>query len=100
MPRYRPSKATRDEDDFVITIAKGMPQLRHLELVGSEMTDTGLQAILDGCPHLVSLDLRRCFNINLKSTCGMLCTERIKNVSTENVFYIRMNVLALCNPYM
>ncbi|XP_074327132.1 putative F-box/LRR-repeat protein 23, partial [Apium graveolens] len=73
-----PSGITRDEDDFVIAITKAMPQLRHLELVGCEMTNTGLQAILDGCPHLVSLDLRRCFNINLNSSCGMLCKERIK----------------------
>lgn len=77
---YRPSEITHDEDDFVITIAKCMPQLRHLELVGSEMTNTGLQAILDGCTHLVSLNLRHCFNINLNSSCGMLCRERIKDM--------------------
>ncbi|KAK1375548.1 putative F-box/LRR-repeat protein 23 [Heracleum sosnowskyi] len=67
-------------DDFVMAIAKAMPQLRHLELISNSMTHKGLQAILDGCPHLEFLDIRRCFFINLDGSCGKLCKERIKNL--------------------
>lgn len=67
-------------DDFVMAIAKGMSQIRHLQLIGSAMTNKGLQAILDGCPQLESLDLRRCFYINLDGSCGKLCRERIKDL--------------------
>ncbi|KAK1375551.1 putative F-box/LRR-repeat protein 23 [Heracleum sosnowskyi] len=67
-------------DAFVMAIAKGMPQLLHLELIGSAMTNKGLQAILDGCPQLESLDLRRCFYLNLDGSFGKLCKERIKNL--------------------
>lgn len=67
-------------DDFVIAIAKGMSQLIHLKLTGNEMSNKGLQAILDGCPNLQSLDLRGCFNINLNESCGKLCKEKIKDL--------------------
>ncbi|KAK1375549.1 putative F-box/LRR-repeat protein 23 [Heracleum sosnowskyi] len=67
-------------DDFVIAIAKGMPQLLHLQLTGSKMTNKGLYAILHGCPNLQSLDLRGCFDIDLNESCGKLCKERIKNL--------------------
>lgn len=67
-------------DAFVIAVAKCMSQLLNLQLTGSEMTNKGLQAILDGCPNLHSLDLRGCFNINLGDSCGKLCKERIKNL--------------------
>ena len=42
-----------------------MPGLRRLNLFGNTMTNVGLQAILDGCLEIESLDLRRCFNVNL-----------------------------------
>lgn len=74
------STGVSSADDFVIAIAKGMPQLLHLQLTGSKMTNEGLQTILDGCPNLQSLDLRGCFNINLNESCGKLCKERIKNL--------------------
>ncbi|KAL8113441.1 F-box protein SKIP19-like [Apium graveolens] len=67
-------------DAFCMAIAKGMPKLRHLELIGSAMTNKGLQAILDGCPQLETLDLRRCFYINLDGSFRKLCMERIKNL--------------------
>ncbi|KAL8113284.1 F-box protein SKIP19-like [Apium graveolens] len=69
-----------DADAFVMDIAKGMPKLRHLELIGNSMTNKGLQAILDGCLQLETLDLRRCFYINLDGSFGKLCMERIKNL--------------------
>ncbi|MFS7957250.1 putative leucine-rich repeat domain superfamily [Helianthus anomalus] len=52
-----------DADDELITclneialvVAENLPELTHLELNGSCMTNTGSQAILDGCRHLESL---------------------------------------------
>ena len=54
-----------DDDYGALAIAKNMPKLRHLWLIGNRVTNDGLQAILDGCPHLESLDLRKCFNVTL-----------------------------------
>ncbi|XP_076910530.1 F-box protein SKIP19-like [Bidens hawaiensis] len=51
-------------DDTVLAIGKNLPELRHLELIGSSLSNIGLQAILDGCGHLESLDLRQCFHID------------------------------------
>lgn len=52
-------RITDAENDFVIAITEGMPQLRHLGLGldGSDMTNTGLQAILDG---LTGCELYNC----------------------------------------
>ncbi|CAH8273268.1 unnamed protein product [Arabidopsis lyrata] len=45
------------DDDDAIAIAESMPELRHLQLIGNgRLTDTGLNAIRDGCPHLEHLD--------------------------------------------
>ncbi|RXI08726.1 hypothetical protein DVH24_022870 [Malus domestica] len=39
--------------------------LQHLQVFGNELTDEGLQEILDCCPRLVSLDLHYCFNLKV-----------------------------------
>lgn len=67
-------------DEEVIAIAKSFPQLRHLQLIGNKMTNKGLQEILDTCTHLESLDLRRCFNINLEGSLGKRCLEQTKKL--------------------
>ncbi|XP_030479836.1 F-box protein SKIP19 [Cannabis sativa] len=69
-----------DFNNVVIAISKNLPELRHLQLIGSWMNNLGLQAILDGCCKLESLDLRRCLNINLKGDLGRRCAEQIKLV--------------------
>ncbi|CAH1445293.1 unnamed protein product [Lactuca virosa] len=51
-------------------IGENLHELRHLELIGNNMTNIGLQAILDGCCHLESLDLRQCLYIDLKGDMG------------------------------
>ncbi|XVF68321.1 hypothetical protein PTKIN_Ptkin10aG0195400 [Pterospermum kingtungense] len=61
-----------------------MHGLRHLQLVGNELSNQGLQAILDGCPYLESLDLRNCFNVNLEGDLGERCAEQIKNLKHPN----------------
>ena len=40
-----------------------MHGLRTLALHGSDVTNDELAAVLDGCPHLESLDMSKCFNI-------------------------------------
>ncbi|KAK7305700.1 hypothetical protein VNO77_43610 [Canavalia gladiata] len=47
-----------DNDGDAFAIAKTMPNLRHLQLLGNLLSNDGLLAILDGCNHLESLDLR------------------------------------------
>lgn len=63
-----------------LAVAKNMPNLHHLQLFGNKMTNEGLQAILDGCPLLESLDLRQCFNVSLGGNLGRLCSQRIKDL--------------------
>lgn len=69
-----------DLDMEAHAIAKTMPQLCHLSLFGNTMTNAGLQAILDSCPHLESLDLRQCFNIKFGGKIGQICEQRIKDL--------------------
>jgi hypothetical protein len=67
-------------DEEALAIAKNMPGLRHLQLFGNKLTNDGVQAILDGCPHLESLDLRQCFNVTLTGNLGRRCAEQIKDL--------------------
>ncbi|XVF68317.1 hypothetical protein PTKIN_Ptkin10aG0195000 [Pterospermum kingtungense] len=67
-------------DDEALAIAKNMHGLRHLQLVGNRLSNQGLEAILDGCLYLESLDLRNCFNVNLEGDLGKRCAEQIKNL--------------------
>ncbi|CAH8385109.1 unnamed protein product [Eruca vesicaria subsp. sativa] len=52
-------------DDDAFAIAKTMPGLIHLQLVGNSLTNAGLNAIVENCPHLKYLDLQNCIYINL-----------------------------------
>ncbi|CAK9321246.1 unnamed protein product [Citrullus colocynthis] len=65
-------------DKRAVAMAETMPKLRHLQICGNGLTDRGLQAILDGCPDLESLDLRQCFNLNLAGQLRQKCAQRIK----------------------
>ncbi|KAL3833682.1 hypothetical protein ACJIZ3_008418 [Penstemon smallii] len=68
------------DDEYALAIAKTMPNLRHLRLFGDQMTNEGLQAILDNCQRLESLDLRKCFNIDLTGDLGKRLSRQIKNL--------------------
>ncbi|XP_010440581.1 PREDICTED: putative F-box/LRR-repeat protein 23 [Camelina sativa] len=66
-----------EHNSITTEIAECMPKLRHLQLIGNGLNNTGLNAILDGCPHLEHLDLRACSNINLVGDLEKKCSERI-----------------------
>ncbi|XP_074267292.1 putative F-box/LRR-repeat protein 23 [Silene latifolia] len=79
-------------DDDALAIAAGMPKLRHLQLIGNNMTNVGLTAILDGCPLLQSLDLRGCSLLDLTGNLGKRLLENIRDLrrpcdSTEDYKY-------------
>ncbi|KAG9141776.1 hypothetical protein Leryth_027532 [Lithospermum erythrorhizon] len=67
-----------------LAVGKSMPELRHLQLFGNRMTNEGLEAILNGCPKLESLDLRQCFNLDLQGELGKRCIRQIKNLRRPN----------------
>ncbi|XP_076897373.1 putative F-box/LRR-repeat protein 9 [Bidens hawaiensis] len=80
-------------DDYVsisnkiaLAIGKNLPELTHLELIGSGLENIGLQAILDGCCHLESLDLRRCLGLDLNGDLGKRCSQHIKSLKLPHHF--------------
>ena len=73
-----------ESDEVAFAIANNMPKLRHLQLLGCKLTNVGLCAILNGCPHLESLDLRQCYNLNLEGPLGNRCAEQIKDLRCPN----------------
>ncbi|VFQ74871.1 unnamed protein product [Cuscuta campestris] len=66
---------TASSDNEAIAVAENMQGLHRLSLLGNTMTLKGVQAILDGCPHLESLDLRRCFHVILARDLGGICKQ-------------------------
>ncbi|CAK9142851.1 unnamed protein product [Ilex paraguariensis] len=72
---YKYRDDTLNDNDEALAIAKNIPGLRHLQLEGNRMTNIGLQALLDGCPHLDSLVLEQCLNINLNGDVGKRCSK-------------------------
>ncbi|KFK21939.1 hypothetical protein AALP_AAs56901U000700 [Arabis alpina] len=80
----RVSLSAHDDDDDALEIGETMPELCHLQIFGNTLTNTGLIAILDGCPHLQHLDLRRCFNIELVGDLEKRCFERIQDLRRPN----------------
>ena len=66
--------------EHVVAIGKTMPNLRHLRIKTMRIENEGLEAILNGCPHLESLDLRRLYDLDLEGTLGKRCSDRIKHL--------------------
>ncbi|PIA42569.1 hypothetical protein AQUCO_02000189v1 [Aquilegia coerulea] len=79
---FRFMRVESDEEAFAI--AEFMTQLRRLQLFGNKLTNNGLEAILDECTHLEYLDLRRCFNVDLRGDLEKKCVERVKTVRFPN----------------
>ncbi|XP_076917360.1 putative F-box/LRR-repeat protein 9 [Bidens hawaiensis] len=67
-------------NEIAQAIAKNLPNLTHLELIGNCLNNNGLQAILDGCCHLEALDLRQCYYHDLKTDLGKRCYRQIKHL--------------------
>ncbi|KAG6639275.1 putative F-box/LRR-repeat protein 23 [Carya illinoinensis] len=67
-------------DLWAVAMAENMPGLVSLLLVGNRLTNDGLQAILDGCPHVQSLELWCCRHVSMEGNFGRKCSERIKNL--------------------
>ncbi|CAL5003512.1 unnamed protein product [Urochloa decumbens] len=76
-----------NKDDNALGIAS-MHGLRSLQLFGNSFTNEGLTAILDNCPHLESLDIRHCFNIDmddaLRAKCATIKTLRLPYDPTDD----------------
>lgn len=68
------------DNDKALAIARYMPELRLLALIENNLTNEGLQAILDGCPHLESIDLRCCCCIDLEGDLGRRCRQQIVDI--------------------
>ncbi|KAJ1282536.1 hypothetical protein BS78_03G060000 [Paspalum vaginatum] len=87
LKRFRLSKkvfvsiegGSQDKDEEAMGIAK-MHELRSLQLFNCELTNAGLVAILDGCPHLESLDIRQCFNVDMDQSAVRAKCCRIKTL--------------------
>ncbi|XP_031116492.1 putative F-box/LRR-repeat protein 23 [Ipomoea triloba] len=71
----------KPSDEEAVAIAENMHGLKHLTLVGNEMTDKGVEAILDGCPRLQSLNLDHCNNVKLEGELGKRCSQQIKDLN-------------------
>ena len=67
-------------NDYAFAIAGNMHRLHHLMLLRNSLTNKGLSAILDGCPHLESLDLRQCLNLKLGGSLGRRCVKQIQQL--------------------
>lgn len=68
-----------DDDTEALGIASTMPGLQDLQLIGNNLTNDGLVAILVHCPHLESLDIRQCYNIQMDDALRSKCA-RIRNL--------------------
>ncbi|KAL3833688.1 hypothetical protein ACJIZ3_008424 [Penstemon smallii] len=59
----------------------------------------GLQAILDGCPNLESLDLRQCFNLDFGGNLRRLCDLRIEDFRAPGDDVIDVEYLTIYDDY-
>ncbi|XP_047976647.1 putative F-box/LRR-repeat protein 23 [Salvia hispanica] len=66
--------------EHAVAIGKTMSNLCHLRLIGQRMENKGLEAILDGCPRLESLELQRCSGLDLEGELGKRCSDQIKDL--------------------
>ncbi|MED6169122.1 hypothetical protein PIB30_018461 [Stylosanthes scabra] len=76
--KYIENYGSNNEEAFAI--AQNMPNLRHLQLVDNNLDNSGLSAILDGCPLLESLHLRGCDFVNLEGELRRRCDEQLKDL--------------------
>ncbi|KAF9598344.1 hypothetical protein IFM89_027051 [Coptis chinensis] len=68
-------------DQVAFAIAHCMPHLRGLRLYITCLINTGLRAIIKGCPHLENLDLRGCCYNDLQEDLQKQCLNKIRDIS-------------------
>ncbi|CAL5080334.1 unnamed protein product [Urochloa decumbens] len=64
-----------DGDDSEAMVIAKMHGIRSLQFVRNILTNQGLVAILDNCPHLESLEIRRCCNIIIDDALRAKCAH-------------------------
>ncbi|PRQ57954.1 putative F-box domain, leucine-rich repeat domain, L domain-containing protein [Rosa chinensis] len=80
-PNGRKSSRQYYSDEDAVAISGTMHGLLLLEIRRNELTCNGLETILDCCPQLEILDLRKCKNLRYMSTdLEIRCVERIKKL--------------------
>ncbi|XP_061996520.1 putative F-box/LRR-repeat protein 9 [Rosa rugosa] len=80
-PNGRKSSRQYYSDEDAVAISGTMHGLVLLEIRRNELTCNGLETILDCCPQLEILDLRKCKNLRYMSTdLEIRCVERIKKL--------------------
>ncbi|TVU10762.1 hypothetical protein EJB05_44308, partial [Eragrostis curvula] len=65
----------RNLDDREAMAIATMHELRSLQLVYNDLTNQGLEAILDNCLHLESLDIQKCRNVVMNKTLQVKCAR-------------------------
>ncbi|KAJ3693603.1 hypothetical protein LUZ60_009083 [Juncus effusus] len=77
-------------------IARTMRQLRYLRLSRNSLSNEGLKAILEGCPHLETLDIQGCRYVNMDSDmrarCARLTNLRYWRKVAKNEVWRRIDV--------
>lgn len=90
-----------DDDTEALGIASTMPGLQELQLIGNNLTNDGLVAILDRCPRLESLDIRQCYNIQmddaLRSKCARIRYLKLPHDSISDFKYRAYIVSSIAN---
>ena len=87
-------------NELGVVIGKTMPNLRCLRILDQRMNNKGLEAILDGCPHLKSLDLRQCSGLELQEwdCLGKRCSKQMKDLRLPSDSTIDLDWLTT-NPF-
>ncbi|XP_019180200.1 PREDICTED: putative F-box/LRR-repeat protein 23 [Ipomoea nil] len=83
------------DDGEAVAIAENMHGLKHLTLDGNEMLEKGLEAILDACPLLQSLNLHHCDYLRLEGELWKRCSLQIKDLNYTDDYPAYLQ-----NPYL
>ncbi|XP_031106437.1 putative F-box/LRR-repeat protein 23 [Ipomoea triloba] len=78
---FKLSEYNGASDEEAVAIAENMHGLKHLTLFGNDMSDEGVEAILDGCPSLQSLYIDDCISVRLVGELGKRCSQQIKDLN-------------------